>query len=516
MHFTKKYAWLLGCLVVTVISSCKKWDDHVLVANQNLNETLTQEIAKHTELSKFNSYLIKTGLDTMLSSSKNYTVFAPTDAALANLDAAVIADTAKLKYYLLNHISGQLFFTRMGNDTFRLQVMNGKRIFVTPTQFDSANIITADIYVGNGSLNVIEKGIAPMLNVWDYLVSTQSSFQQNAYIASQNYQYQDPTLATLDSINSATGEAVYQAGTGIVIQNTFKAKVYDISNEDTLYTYVILANSVYTTEYNKQKPFFLSSDATIANNNPAWNVVKDLAIKGLYQPTQLAGALSKFGVHLAVSSSAIVETHKVSNGIVYVVNATSWSMAEKIPTVVVEGETPYALKSDDAKYLLKIYYRQRFNPITNLSFNDIYAGLGSLGPSYYIDYTTNNLFTCKYKMYWVALNDKVTSGQGDDTYGTDSTLKQILQIGNFNDSTYTPTISDTTAIKPYTYTETYIGDYTNGSYNWSLSYPNVTSLGKAIVYTDATKKVRILAPATQTSTIPYNLTLDYIKFVPQF
>ncbi len=515
MDFTKKYAWLLGCLMIIVVSSCKKWDDHTAVTNQALNETLTQEIAKHTELSKFNDYLIKTGLDQVLASSKNYTVFAPNNDALATLDAATIADTSKLKAYLLNHISGELFFTRMGNDSLRLPMLNGKRIFTSTTKFDVANIKTADIYVKNGVLNVIDQGIAPLGNAWDYITTTTATFTQNAYVAALNYQILDPSQATLDSINPATGDPVYKAGTGIIIQNSFRAQVYDVSNEDTLYTYVILANTAYTTEVNKQKPFFLSTNATYAASNPAWNVVKDLAIKGLYQPAQLANALSKFGAHVS-NSAAIIETHKVSNGVVYVVNAATWTMPEKIPTVVIQGETPYALKFNSASYLLNIYYRQRFNPLTNLSFNDIYAGLGSSGANFYIDYTTNGLLTGKYKMYWVALNDKVISGQGDNTYGTDSTLKQILQVGNFADSIYAPTVSDTTAIKPYTYTETYIGDYTNGTYDWPLAAPNFAVIGKPILYNASTKKVRILAPATQTSTIPYNLTLDYIKFVPQF
>jgi hypothetical protein len=115
----------------------------------------------------------------------------------------------------------------------------------------------------------------------------------------------------------------------------------------------------------------------------------------------------------------------------------------------------------------------------------------------------------------VALNDKSISGQNDDPYGTDSTLQQILQISEDSAKTYTP-FSFPAKVKPYDYTEVLLGEYTNDSYNWTLSFPLTTPGGGTYTRTHATRRLRLQAPATTTTGIPYNLTLDYLKFVPVF
>jgi uncharacterized surface protein with fasciclin (FAS1) repeats len=515
MRSVKSFWFLLGLFTVVTIASCKKWDDHIAITEQNLNENLMQHISNVSNLSKFKEYLVKTGLDKEISSSKNYTVWAPTDDALQTLSADIVNDTAKLKAYLLNHISGQLFFTRNATDSLRVPLLNGKRAFFINNKFEDANVTTADVYVRNGVLHVIDKVIAPMPSVWEYVVSTKDTYAQNSYVASLVYNAQDPTKAVLDSINPTTGQAVYKPNTGIVQINTFRTKVYDVANEDSLYTYVLLTNTAFTNEINKQKPYFQSPDATITTSNASWNVVKDFAIKGLYTPEKLPAALlSKFNVSVGMSKAAIVETRRVSNGIVYVMSDAPTAKEQKIPTVIIQGESPESFSSTDTKYISKIFYRNRFNPTTGLAFKDIYANFGSSGANYKINYITNDLYTVKYKVYWVALNDKTASGQGDDAYGTDSTLQQILTIGDDSAAVYTPTFNVQTAVKPNQYTEVYLGDYTSTSYNFRLQMPARLPDGTTFTYNPATKRIRLQAPATITTGIPYNLTLDYIKFVP--
>ena len=515
MRPEKKSILFACCFLLACMLSCKKWDDHIAVTNQALDETLTSYIGRQSNLSVFSSYLVKTGLDKTLNASKNYTVWAPTNDALAALAPAIVNDTAQLKAYLLNHISGQLFFTRQATDSIRVPLLNGKRIYFYRQKFDDANITKADTYVRNGVLHVIDKGIAPLLNIWEYIQGSTATYTQNAYVASQVYNVQDPAQAVLDSINPITGDPVYKPGTGIVQINTFRTKVYDIANEDSLYTYVVLNNNAWITETDREKPYFKSADVNKVSSNASWNTVKDLAIKGLYQPNQLPSAfLSRFNVHVPISPAAIVETRKASNGIIYIVNASAADMTEKIPSVLVQGETPIGFKALDAKYTTKTFYRQRTNPSTGQSFNDIYLNLGSSGANYYVDYITNGLYTTKYKVYWVALNDKSLSGVGDDPYGTDSTLQQILQIGQDTSLVYTPTFNVQTKVSPYTYTEIYIGDYDNTTHEWWLAYPMSTPDGKIYNRTAATRRLRLLAPATIGAGIPFNLTLDYVKFVP--
>ena len=517
MRPEKKSLLLACCFVFACMLSCKKWNDRTAVTDPALNETLASYISRQSNLSTFNSYLVKTGLDKMLGASKNYTVWAPANDALASLDPGVVNDTAKLKAFLLNHISGQQFFTRMVTDSMRVPLLNGKRVYFSKKHFDEANITQADVYVRNGVLHVTDKGIAPLPSIWEYIQGNTAAYSQNAYISSLVYQVQDPALAVLDSINPATGLPVYKPNTGIVPINAFRTRVYDIGNEDSLYTYVVMNNTAYATEVNREKPYFASNDANIATANASWNTVKDLAIAGVYRPDQLPAAfLSRFGVHIPISTSTIVETRRASNGIIYIVNDATPALAEKIPTVIVQGETPVGFKSNEGKYTIKIFYRQRNNPLTGQSFNDIYMNLGSLGPGYFADYISNDLLTVKYKIYWVALSDKTNStNSGDGVYGTDSTFQQMLQIGPDSPKVFMPTLFNvTTKVLPYKYDEIYLGEFTNDKYDWPLSFPMSTPDGQVHTRNPATRRLRLQAPAAATTGIPFNLTLDYVKFVP--
>lgn len=516
MRLRKKYLLFAVCIAVTGLC-CKKWEDHVAVNEQPLNQNLLEYINTQPDLSKFSEYLVKTGLDKVISSSKNYTVWAPTNDALNSLPQDVVNDTAKLKPWLLNHIAGQLYFTRMATDSIRVAMLNGKRINFFNKTFDDASIQQADIYVRNGALHIIDKAIAPLPSIWEYIESTKATYLQNSYLASLIYTAQDPTKAELDSINPVTGEPVYKPNTGIVEINTFRTKVYDVANEDSLYTYVVLANTAFTTEVNNQRVFFKSSNVLFTNSNARWNVAKDLVIKGRYSSDQLpATLLSKFNVHIPINKAAIIEMRKASNGIIYVVSAATAPLEEKIPVVIVQSDNPVNYRSYEDKYMTKVFHRQRNNPLTGQLFNDIYLNLGSSGANYYVDYRTSDLYTTKYKVYWVALNDKSLSGQSDDPYGTDSTLQQILQIGDDTAQVFSGPFTQTVKVKPYDYTEIYLGEYTNTSHDWLLSYPLTTPDGRTYTRTLATRRLRLQAPATLTSNIPYNLTLDYIKFVPVF
>ncbi|MFT3824938.1 MAG: hypothetical protein QM731_13530 [Chitinophagaceae bacterium] len=280
-----------------------------------------------------------------------------------------------------------------------------------------------------------------------------------------------------------------------------------------MYTYVVFNNTAFAGEVTKQKPYFQSTSATITQNNASWNVVRDMAVPGVYATAQLpAVLLSKFNVHVPLSTAAITNTYKLSNGIVYVVNAAVTSMSEKIPVTYVQGEEPYAYKSYEDKYVTKIFFRQRMNPVTATSFKDIYLNLGSSGSKFYVDYNSTKLYTTKYKVYWVALNDKTISGQGDDPYGTDSTLQQILQIGRIVSDTLAYDFNIQKAVTPLNYTEIYLGEYTNASYD-ALIAPMGSNQN---LMNAATRRLRLLAPTTVGTGIPYNLTLDYIKLVPVF
>ena len=82
MRFRKEYL-LLAVILPSVISGCKKWEDHTAVNNQDLTKDLSTAIKDEPTLSRFAELVTQAGLDSLLQSSKTFTVWAPSNSALS-------------------------------------------------------------------------------------------------------------------------------------------------------------------------------------------------------------------------------------------------------------------------------------------------------------------------------------------------------------------------------------------------------------------------------------------------
>jgi hypothetical protein len=487
MQFKTTLLWLV--IFTLVIQGCKKWDDHTKITDENLTVNLLDEINNRPNLSKFSEYLQKTGLDNEISSSKTYTVWAPTNDALQNLDPAIVSDVNRLKQFISNHIAFQSFFTGNAKTPIRVPMLNGKQVSFSSTKFDEANIVEADKYVKNGALHIIDKPAPVLPNGWEFISTV--NYNQNTFILSLTSTFQDPALAVIDSISSVTGLPVYRPGTGIVTRNSFTTGVYDLKKEDKLYTYFILNDTAFNSEVNKIKIYFNTSTADSTTNLSSYAVVKDLAVEGLYTIDQLPDTLiSKFGVKIPINKNKIVETRRLSNGIAYVMSQINFAPKNKIPTVIIQGESPrgfFRPTGEAVDVRNTTFYRVLANPSTGQLFNDIFVynhGIANLN----ILYQASNLSSVKYKIYWVAVNDTIVVSTLNPGVRVPVSFSQRLAMG-----TRTATNFATISIAPRIYSETYLGDYIQTTYGTLDMF---------------------LTAGNSTTTGANTLTLDYIKLVP--
>jgi hypothetical protein len=478
------------------LTGCKKWDDHTKLTTQDLSKSLSEEISQHSNLSKFYDYLKKTGLDKELSSSKTYTVWAPTNSALQTLDASIVADSAKLRAFLSNHIALESYFKANTTQAVRVPMLNGKMVTFTGTNFDDATLTEADKFVSNGVLHVIDKFIPVYSNAWELLNSTKGTYQQSSYILSLTKNVFDPTNAIVDSINAQTGQPVYHAGTDSIVRNSFNTNVYDLQDESKQYTFFILTDAGFNTEITKLSPYFTTSTPDSTRNLASFAVVKDLVVDGYYTVDQLPSVLtSKFGVKIPIDKSKIVETRKLSNGIAYVINGINFDVKDKIPTVIVQGENyrgfynsigdPVTPRQNNVS---AVFIRNRVNPNTGEQFKDMFvyghgiSGLNAL-------YTVNKLPSIKYKVYWVAVDDTLRLNGNINPV----TFTQKLAMGA-RGTNLLPTVAPlTNNITPLNYNEVYLGDYVMPAY------------GDLNMF---------LTANASTGNGTNSLNLDYIKLVP--
>lgn len=397
--------YILLFVLLAAISACNKWDDHNAAIEGSLNQDLLTQIKENPDLSKFNEYLIKTGYDTVLSSARVLTVWAPTNAALAALDPAVVNDAEQLKLLVGNHISILSNFTTEASPELRIRTLSKKNVVFTPTSYGEAKIVSKNKYGSNGVLHVVDKAIIPKLNILEYLKSSTEASLQNEALSRLDYEVRDLTKSEVIGYDQVTGKPIYKEGLGIVTLNTYLNK-NNIANEDSVYTYIVLTDAAFTAETNKLKPYFNTIDPVITDSLTQFNVIKDLAIKGRYDANNLPGQLysAKDSVVYMLDKGAIVKTYEASNGVVYVMNKLDYNMVSKLQPVKIEGESAHTLLSSKTQQI-----RQRRNstdidnPLYRSFFKDLLIENHGV-KSFWVKYTPT-LKSAKYKVYFRAVRD---------------------------------------------------------------------------------------------------------------
>lgn len=408
---------LLLMLGAALLSSCEKWDKHNAPNDPNITKDLFQRIQENTDLSKFAELLVKSGYDKTLSSSQTFTVFAPTNAALASLDPAIANDADKLRLFVGNHIANQLQPANV-TSAVRLQMMSGKYNNLVNQKLEDAAIVTADQYAKNGLLHIIDKAAPALSNAWEFLQSnTLMPAKQKAFLLSQT---------------DSTGA------------NAFLRNVHDLRDEKKQFTFFVLTDTSWDAEVNNYKPFFATGTADSTTALASNAVVSDFAVEGVYLPAAIPDTiLSKFNTKVGIDKSAIVQTIKVSNGIVYLMRKLPVVPKHKFKQYVIQGES-YEFSRADRRNVT--YFRDKFNPLTNTDFTDVLVFNHDIA-QFYLGYRLRNVPSMKYKAYWVAVHDNINSNTG--------TFRQMVGIGNPT-ATSLPYIT----VQPNNYNEIYLGEFT--------------------------------------------------------
>lgn len=471
---TAVFAMLAAAIGFT---GCQKaTDEQNAVTDPSLKKNLMELISEQSDLSTFAGYLTQTGYDKVIASSRTYTVFAPTNTELASLDAGIKNNADRLKTFVGNHIATQLFYTNNVTTESRIQMMNGKYLNMKGTHIGTANITGKDIYASNGVLQVIDKMQSDIDNCWDVL-STYSGIpaNQKAFMLSLFRNVFDPTNAVVIGINPNTGDPIYQPGTDSIYTNLFWNKVADLKDEKKQFTFFVLADAAWDAEQTRWAQYFVTNTPDSNKLVTGWNVVKEFAVDTLYEPATIPDTiLSEFGTKLPVERTAIVNTIRTSNGIVYIMNRMNVQPESKFKTIRVEGEQ-YSGTSHDRRS--NTYFRDRYNTLTGQDFSDVLVFNHGVA-LFNIRYRLSELPSIKYKVYWTALNDFQTAN---------FTMRFAPGASNATTFPYT-------TVTPNNYDEVYIGEFTLAQYQALYD-----------VY---------LVAANSTSSAVNPLVCDYFKLVP--
>ncbi|WP_170860867.1 fasciclin domain-containing protein [Flavobacterium fluvii] len=478
---------LVGVLTIALISCSSPWDERQDIDDANLKVTLDVAITNTAGTSQFTKLLVETGYDKILAASKTYTVFVPTNEAMALVDSAILNNPDALKEFVGNHIALTAFSSVRGTQETQIKMSGSKYlVFKGSTMIDDATIISADHYAANGVFHVIDKVLTPKMNIWQYVNSKAGASAMSDYLLSLKE----------FSIYTSDIDAKKNAVPGVYsdsLTNSYLRNVYNLNNEKNSYTLFLMEDAGYNTEVDKMKPYLIKK-----TNNPAidstaiyskYFTLRDLAFGKKYELDKLPATLtSRFGVEVPIDKTQIVgQPIRLSNGIVYIMKKVDVPVAKRLLTKKIEGEKSTGYLNGSSTYISK---RDRIEPDGITRFNDVYVAPPKDVSSFMLFYGDKDFFTTTYKVYWRAINTQT------------NVFQQSLRIGGKLVLTGTKyDVVGAWATFPYTNVEL-------------LNY-NEVYLGE-ITLTQAGDLNLISLTAVNTGVAGNNsLSLDYLKFVPQ-
>ncbi|OYX86025.1 MAG: hypothetical protein B7Y83_02870 [Flavobacteriales bacterium 32-34-25] len=476
-------------LTLAIISCSNPWDDREDNGDVNLKSNLTEAISNTIHTTQFAQLLVETGYDKILAASKTYTVFVPTNEAMAQVGNVILDDPEALKQFVGNHIALTAYSSERNEAETQIKMFSNKYLtFQGNTMIDDATIVTADQYAANGVFHIIDTPLIPKLNIWEYVNSVSESNQTAAYLLS----LKEFNIYQSDSIGKVVSE---ENGAGYLadsLTNSYLRNVYNLNNEKNSYTFFLMEDDGYNAEVDKMKPYLIktSIDPIVRDSTATYAqyfTLRDMAFHGKYELDELPATLvSRFGVEVPVDKTQIVEEIHLSNGIVYVMRKVDVPLEKRLLTTKVEGEDNSSFTNGTRD---KIFYRDKIDPF-GVFYNDVMV-MDPRTARFMLDYKVKDFYSTTYKVYWRAINDRQTN-----------VFQQQLRIaGGFIVENDTRGVTDLVTtlnyidVQPNFYDEVYIGEFT---------------LAQA-------KDLGAISLIAANTTVNGNnsLTLDYLKFIPQ-
>ena len=303
------------------------------------------------------------------------------------------------------------------------------------------------------------------------------------------------------------GNTIYD--TVWVNSSPYLKNIANLDDENEIFTYILLTNNAFEQAFNAYRPYSKMPIAQQWDSLTAYNVCSDLAIKGKYNLNNLPDTLiSTNGIKVNIDKQSIIKTADLSNGAVIMLDKYPVQLKNKVKPIILEGENPVGRSFTPKKDTTFRSVVKRYDPMASGGYDLIYNF--SSGSAFWVQFTANNIFSAKYKFYWVApnyiynLKNKITGTPNAVVDTVINYFNQVLSVNPYNSNTALFTFGQ--ALTTANYTETYIGEYT------FAAFANAVSLRVSGV----TIKALPSPPTTATASPSFAtaVSVDYIKMVP--
>lgn len=466
----------VGILTIALVSCSDPWSERENNGDNNLNLSLDEAIANTAETSKFSALLVQSGYDEILSESKTYTVFAPTNEAMALVDASLLDTPEEVISFVQNHIALTAYSSVRDKASEKIKMLTNKYLLFSGTSsIGDATIVTADKYAANGVFHVINKAQSTRPNIWQYVNSLSSTSAMSQYLLSLTELniYPADSIAKLNPIPGIYADS---------LTNSYLRNVYNLNNEINSYTLFLMEDEGYNQEVSKLKPYLVKNSVARTDTYSSYFTTRDMVFPKAYMPNELPTVLTtRFGVNVPIDKTQIVgEPIVLSNGIIYRMKKMDVPLASRLVPTIIQGEKNIGFSPADLRS--RILYRDVKDPL-GVIFNDIMVRNSGVS-NFNLFYTANDVYSTTYKVYWRAINDLQTN-----------VFQQKLSVSTLSNGVLT-LVKDfgLKDVPVKLYDEVLVGEFEMtkaGIIDWIL-----------------------LASAPNTVNGNNTITLDYLKFVP--
>jgi hypothetical protein len=392
-------------LAMSAVSCSDVWDEHY--NSEPLNKSslnLYQYISADTTLTKFTKMLNKTGYDSILSQIQSYTVWAPTNAALADVD---LNDSVQVSNIVKNHITRFSYSTSVLENAGKILRMFDKKLLAfekstTGFTFAGKAIIKSDLATRNGIVHILGEYAPYTYNFWEFIDKTPGLDSLKTCLNSLTVNTYDPAASFQDGVFV---DSVKRPS------NVILDKVAALNTEDSIYTAILPNNTAWSAAYAQIAPYykFLATDGGVKSQMlyTKLSLIQDLFFRSkLNLPFTGTTLKSTIGHNFSQPANLFSSTNTpevLSNGIACVSNKLDLRPTESwFDTIRVETEWA------SFKALQKFNYDQSvYSSVgSNLSISGgryLYLrdlSVNGLNPPYAI-FDIPNTLSAKYNIYCV-------------------------------------------------------------------------------------------------------------------
>ncbi len=213
-------------LILMLLGCNEKWDNHYGVYPETVDQNVWEAMQNDPQISSFVKILKETQLDSLFLSDIPYTVFTPTNEAVANYLGTATFDKVVLKYHFASH------FINTSNVQGKRQVQTltekfaffekyGSRVLIDGIEIDSESPLYK-----NGKYFVMSEVVTPKPNLYEYYKSTNPVLSN--YIDTKDTIILDKEKSKPLGFDKE-GNTVYD--TVSIIGNNFETKYFPVKHE---------------------------------------------------------------------------------------------------------------------------------------------------------------------------------------------------------------------------------------------------------------------------------------------